>query len=193
MAWDSMNSFLLVHRISNRCCEVIYAIRCPVVINFLFLMSAPDEVRARMFREHRLIWWCDRSSELAAVSALIFVAWFLTALWHPLFNLFLLSVVVWLFFCLILRRFTKKRYLQESSNQDAGTSRSMYRATFIDKLPERWYTATKAAGVYEGKTISECDPSHLQIYADQPTLLARLHARFTEWRLSKKASQRAAE
>jgi hypothetical protein len=147
-----------------------------------------------MFHEYRLIWWCDRSSELAAVSALVFVAWFLAALlWHLLFNVFLLCVAVWLFFCLMLRWVTKKRYLQKSTNQDAGTSRSMYKATFIDKLPERWYAATKAAGVYEGKTISECDPRHLQIYADQPALLARLHSRFTEWRLSKKATQRAAE
>jgi hypothetical protein len=188
-----MNSSLLAHRTSNRSCEVIYA-RVLRGDKLLFLMSAPGEVRARMYREYRLIWWCDRSSELATVSALVFVAWFLAALlWHPLFNVFLLCVAVWLFFCHILRRSAKKHYLHESSNQDAGTSRSMYKATFIDKLPERWYAATKTAGVYEGKTISECDIRHLQIYADQPALLARLHARFTEWRLSKKASQRAAE
>jgi hypothetical protein len=69
----------------------------------------------------------------------------------------------------------------------------MYKATFIDKLPERWHATTGAAGVYEGKSISECDPRHLKIYADQPALLARLHARFTEWRLSIKASRRVAE
>jgi hypothetical protein len=113
-----------------------------------------------MLREYRLIWWSDRTGELSAASFLIvaMMAGFHLTLFHWL------SFTAWLSFCIWLQRFTKRRYWRHSLNQDPPTSRSMYRSIFIDHYPERWHAATKAAGGYQGKTVSECDPKFFRNY-----------------------------
>jgi hypothetical protein len=153
-------------------------------------MPEPDYVRARMFREYRLIWWSDRAGELIVASSLVFAAWSVTACFYPrLFNWSWLGFIIWLIGCVWLRRFTKRRYRGKSINQDPPTSRSMYKSTFIDHYPERWHEATKAAGVYAGKTVSECNTEHFIACDTPPPLIDRRRIRFSEWRLSRKASQ----
>ena len=152
-------------------------------------MPEPDYVRARMFREYRLVWWSDRAGELAAISGLILLTWSVAACFYPrLFNWLWLGLIIWLMGCVWLRRFTKRQYSKRSINQDPPTSRSMYKSTFIDRFPERWYEATKVAGVYCGKTASECDIEYFIKCDTPPPMIKRLHVRFSEWRLSRKAS-----
>jgi len=152
-------------------------------------MPESDYVRARMFREYRLIWWCDRAEELTATSGLVFLTWSIAACFYPhLFNWLWLGFIIWLIGCVWLQRFTKRQYREKSINQDPPTSRSMYKSTFIDHFPERWHEATKDAGVYDGRTASECDIKYF-IACDTPrSFIDRLRVRFSEWRLSRKAS-----
>lgn len=153
-------------------------------------MPEPDYVRARMFREYRLIWWSDRVAELTTASILVFVTWTIAACFYPrLFNWSWLGFIVWLVDCVWLRRFTKRQCREKSTNQDPPTSRSMYKSTFIDHYPERWQEATKVAGVYDGKTASECDIEHFIACDTPPPFIDRVRVRFSEWRLSRKASQ----
>jgi len=141
-----------------------------------------------MYREYRLIWWSDRAGELTALSGLIFFTWSIVAGFYPrLFNLLWLSFILWLVGCVWLQRFTKRQYRKRSTNQDPPTSRSMYKSTFIDHYPERWHEATNAAGVYGGKTASECDIEYFITCDTPPPLIDRLRVRFSEWRLSRKA------
>lgn len=154
-------------------------------------MPEPDYVRARMFREYRLVWWGDRAGELIAVSGLIFLTWSVAAYFSPrLLNRLWLGFIVWLMGCVWFQRFTKRQYRKRSMNQDPPTSRSMYESIFIDHYPERWHKATRAAGVYEGKTASECDIEYFIAFDTPPPLTDRLRIRFSEWRLSRKASHR---
>ena len=151
-------------------------------------MPEPDYVRARMFREYRLIWWSDRASELTALSGLVCLTWSVAACFYPrLFNWSWPGFIVWLIGCVWLQRFTKTQYRKKSINQDPPTSRSMYKSTFIDHYPERWQEATKAAQVYEGKTASECGMEYFIACDTPPPLFDRVRVRFSEWRLSRKA------
>ena len=152
-------------------------------------MPEPDYVRARMFREYRLIWWSDRAGELTALLGLIFLTWSVAACFYPrLFNWPWLGFIVGLIGCVWLQRFTKRQYREKSINQDPPTSRSMYKSTFIEHYPERWHEATKAARVYDGKPASEWGMGYL-IACDVPRpLIDRMRVRFNEWRLSRKVS-----
>jgi hypothetical protein len=157
-------------------------------------MPEPDYVRARMFREYRLIWWSDRAGELIAASSLVFAAWSVTACFYPrLFNWSWLGFIIWLIGCVWLRRFTKRRYRGKSINQDPPTSRSMYKSTFIDHYPERWHEATKAAGVYVGKTVSECEPNCFRECNEPLSFFPALRSRLIEWKLSRQALRKVTE
>lgn len=157
-------------------------------------MSAPDEVRVRMFREYRLIWWCDRANEVLMLSVIWFVLWCIAGcFWPRLFNRYWIAFVVWLGACMWFRRFAKRRYYEQSLNQDPPTSRSMYKSIFIDKAPERWYAATKAVGVYEGKTVSECDQKRFRECNKPLSFFPALRSRLIEWRLSKQALRKITE
>lgn len=141
-----------------------------------------------MFREYRLVWWSDRAAGLTAISGLVFLTWSVAACFNlRFFNWLWLGFIVWLMGCVWFQRFTKKQYRKKSINQDPPTSRSMYKSTFIDHYPERWYEATQAAGVYAGKTASECDTEYFIACDTPPPLIDRLRIRFSEWRLSRKA------
>jgi hypothetical protein len=157
-------------------------------------MPEPDYVRARMFREYRLICWSDRAGELTAVSGLVFLAWSAAACFHPrLVNWLWLGFILWLTACVWFQRFARRHYRKKSINQDPPTSRSMYKSTFIDHFPERWHAATKAAGVYEGKTVSECDPNYFRECNRPLSFFPALRSRLIEWRLSKRALRKVTE
>ena len=147
-----------------------------------------DQFRVHSYREYRLIWWRDRTNEALTLSAIGFVLWCIAGcFWPRLFNGYWIAFVVWLVGCVASQRFTKRRYYEKSVNQDPPTSRSMYKSVFIDKAPQKWHAATKAAGVYDGKTVSECDANYFRECNKPLSFLQVNRSRLIEWRRSKRA------
>jgi hypothetical protein len=158
------------------------------------MYPAEEQFRIHSYREYRLIWWRDRASEALTLSAICFVLWCIAGcFWPHLFNRYWIAFIVWLGGCVWSQRFAKRRYAEKSLNQDPPTSRSMYKSVFIDKVPHRWHAATKAAGVYEGKTVSECDPKYFRECNERFSFFPALRSRLIEWRLSKRALRRVTE
>ena len=147
-----------------------------------------DQFRVHSYREYRLIWWRDRATEALTLSAVGFVLWCIAGFfWPRLFNGYWIAFIVWMGGCVASQHFTKRRYYEKSVNQDPPTSRSMYKSVFIDKAPQRWHAATKAAGVYDGKTVSECDANYFRECNKPFSFFQANRSRLTEWRLSKRA------
>jgi hypothetical protein len=158
------------------------------------MRPAQEQFRIDSYREYRLIWWSDRASEALTLSAICFVLWCIAGcFWPSLFNRYLIAFVMWLGGCIWFRRFAQHRYYKQSLTQDPPTSRSMYKSIFIDKIFERWHAATKAAGVYEGKTVSECDPKHFRECNKPLSFFRALRNRLIEWRVSKRALRKVTE
>lgn len=155
---------------------------------------AEEQFRIHSYREYRLIWWSDRASEVLTLSTIWFVLWCTAGcFWHHLFNRYWLTLVVCLGGCMLFQRFAKRRYHEQSLNHDPPTSRSMYKSVFIDKVPQRWHAATRAAGIYQGKTISECDTIFFRECNHPLSFFSALRSRLVEWRLSKGALQKITE
>jgi hypothetical protein len=153
-----------------------------------------EQFRIHSYREYRLIWWRDRASEALTLSAVWFVLWCIAGcFWPHLFNRYWITFIMWLGGCVWFQRFTKRRYSEKSLIQDSATSRSMYKSVFIEKTPQRWHAATKAAGVYEGKTVPECDLKHFRECNKPLSFFPALRSRLIEWRLSKQALRKVTE
>jgi len=147
---------------------------------------AEEQFRVHSYREYRLIWWRDRATEVLILSAICFVLWcFAGCFWPSVFNRYWIAFIVCLGGCVASQRFTKRRYYENSVNQDPPTSRSMYKSVFIDKVPQRWHAASKAAGVYQGRTVSECDPNYFYECNRPLSFFPALRSRLIEWRVSK--------
>lgn len=156
--------------------------------------DAEEHFRIHSYREYRLIWWRDRANEVLALSAICFVLWCISGcFWPHPFNRYWIAFILWLGGCACALRFTKRRYYEKSLIQDPPTSRSMYKSVFIDKVPQRWHAATKAAGVYEGKTVSECDPDYFRECNKPLAFFPALRSRLIEWRVSKQALRKVTE
>lgn len=169
-------------------------IDCALPVLTSTMHHAEKQFRAHSYREYRLIWWSDRASEVLTISAIGFAFWCIVGyFWPHFFSKYWLALVVWLGGCILFRRFARRRYYEQSLILDPPTSRSMYKSVFVEKVPQRWHAATKDAGIYEGKTVSECDPNYFHECNKPLSFFPALRSRLIEWRLSKRALQKSIE